>query len=246
MRNMNKIKVLVVEDEAITAMQVYDILDELGYNVIEPVTNYEDAVEILLKEKPDIALLDIKLEGERSGIDIADYIKKNFDIPYIFLTSKADPRTLDQVKQLNPPAYLMKPFNHDDLYTSIELVLYNYHTTNNFSKKVDVKSNLNKDAFFVKDNNSFHKILFSEILYAKSEHVYIEVYTKSGKQYLIRNSMNNFTENLPSNFLRVHRSYTINLDHIKRISPVHVFIENYKIPIGKNYRDQLMKVIGIM
>ncbi|MGB0430024.1 MAG: response regulator, partial [Bacteroidia bacterium] len=130
---MAKVKILVVEDEIVIADNICDSLDELGYEVCEPAINYTEAVELLEAEKPDIAILDIQLAGSKDGIDLAWKIKEDYDIPFIFLTSNADPRTVDRAKKLTPPAYLIKPFVKDDLYTSIELALYN-HYGNSFSK----------------------------------------------------------------------------------------------------------------
>ncbi|MCF8240128.1 MAG: response regulator [Melioribacteraceae bacterium] len=242
---MSKIKILVVEDEAVTSMQITNSLETLGYNVLEPVTNYEDAVKSLINNEPDIAILDIELEGEKSGIDLAAYIKENISIPFIFLTTKSDPRTIDHAKRLNPPAYLMKPFSSEDLYASIEIALYNFHPSKQkLEHNYPIKSLLKK-SIFIKDNNLFHKINLTDILYAKSDHVYVELFTNSGKSFLIRTSMGRFFEDLPENFFRVHRSYTINLNHLDSINSLYTIIKGKQIPIGKNYRDRLMTLINI-
>lgn len=243
---MSKIKILIVEDELIIAMQLSDLLEELGYEVLKSVTNYDSAVECLRKGEPDFAILDIQLEGKKTGIDLAKYIKNTINIPFIFLTSNADPDTVNQAKKLNPPAYLVKPFSKDDLYTSIELALYNYQT--NVPNNTQDKASPNlivKDAFFVKSKNLFHKIKFNEITFAKSEHIYVEIHTSQGKCHLLRSSMNLFFEGLPGNFFRVHRSYIINLDFLEAINNLYVIIKGCQIPVGKNYRDLLLQNINI-
>lgn len=242
---MAKVKIMVVEDEMVVSMMICDILEELGYDVLDPITNYESAVECLNRDMPDIALLDIDLASEKNGIDLAYYIKENINIPFIFLTSKSDPRTIEQAKKLNPPAYLVKPFKQEDLYTSIELALYNFQPALHSQKKENFQNTIIKNAFFVKGTNLFHKVKFSEITYAKSDHVYVELYTLEGRRHLLRSSISNFTESLPDNFFRVHRSYTINLDHLESINNLYVIIKGQRIPIGKMYRDQLMQLIDI-
>jgi two-component system, LytTR family, response regulator len=242
---MSKVKILIVEDELIVSMEISDLLEELGYEVLKTVTNYEDAVSCLKIEEPDIALLDIQLEGEKDGIDLAQYIKENMNMPFIFLTSLADPRTINHAKTLNPNAYLVKPFNQDDLYTSIELAVYNFNNTGN--EKIEGKSEklLIKDAFFVKGTNLFHKVRFSEIMFVKSEHVYVEIYTVDKKRHLVRSSMGNFKDSLPENFYQIHRSYTINLDYLDSINSLYVKIKEHEIPIGRAYRNQLLKSIRV-
>lgn len=246
---MSKVKILVVEDEIIIADDICDILSDLGYETLEPVINYSEAIQAIEKYKPDLAILDIQLAGSKDGIDLAWKIKEDYDLPFIFLTSNADASTVERAKKVSPPAYLVKPFNKDDLYTSIEMALYNYtihpmahlNTTNNIEKD-DV---ILKDAFFIKKGHLFHKIKFSEIRYLKVEHVYVEISTSSNTKYLSRGSLTSFEKKLPKNFFRTHRSYIVNLDFLDAINYMHVIIDGNEIPIGKNYRDHLMKRINI-
>ena len=236
---------MIVEDEMVVSMMISDMLEELGYNVIEPVSNYDDAIISLKNSKPDIVLLDIQLEGSKSGIDLAYYIKSKLNLPFIFLTSQSDSRTVESAKILNPNAYLLKPFTKDDLYTSIELAIHNFGNIIFQEDSSDLKNVIIKDAFFVKSNNLFHKVKFTEKNYKKSDHVYVEIYTKNRDVHLIRSSMNDFCESIPANFFKVHRSYTVNLDHLDSINSLYVLIENHKIPIGVNYRQQLLQQISI-
>jgi len=242
---MGKVKILVVEDEIVIADNICEILEGLGYEVVEPVINYTEAVEALEIEKPDLVLLDIQLAGSKDGIDLAWRIKEDFDIPFIFLTSNADPRTVGRAKELSPPAYLVKPFNRDDLYTSIEMALHNFGARTDPRTLPSEDNVIIKNSFFIKDKNLYHKAKISDILFIKSEHVYVELYMQNGKKHLIRSTMNDFVESLPKNFFRTHRSYTINLDYLDTINSRYVIIHKEEIPIGKNYRDDLMRQISI-
>lgn len=243
---MSKVKILVVEDEIVIADNICDTLEELGYEVLEPAINYTEAVEILQEEQPDLAMLDIQLAGSKDGIDLAWKIKEDFDIPFIFLTSNADPRTVDRTKKLNPPAFLVKPFNGDDLYTSIELALYNHYGEQRPPEdEKDMAQVIIKDALFVKTKNLFQKVRFEDILFIKAEHVYIELNVQNNKKYLIRNSMNAFCERMPEDFFRVHRSYAINMQHLDAINSSYVIVGDEQIPIGKNYREELISKVRI-
>ncbi|NOX45694.1 MAG: response regulator transcription factor [Chlorobi bacterium] len=246
---MNKVKILVVEDEIIIADDICDILSNLGYETLEPVINYTQAIKAIEDHHPDIAILDIQLAGKQDGIDLAWKIKEDYDLPFIFLTSNADPATVERAKKVTPPAYLVKPFNKDDLYTSIEMALYNYSVNSGFSKNpkgnIMDKDIILKDSFFIKKSHLFHKVKFQDIFYLKAEHVYVEIHTSSGTKHLSRGSLTGFEEKLPRNFFRVHRSFIINLDHLDAINNMYVIIDGNEIPIGKNYRDDLMKQINI-
>lgn len=243
---MDKVRILVVEDEIVIADNICDILEELGYDVLEPAINYSEAITTIEDEKPDLALLDIQLAGKKDGIDIARKIKETYNFPFIFLTSNADPRTIERAKHLNPPAYLVKPFNRDDLYTSIELALFNYSKkTSHLELNNKTDDLMIKDAIFIKNKNMFYKVLIKDIIFLKSDHVYIEVYTTNGEKYLIRDTLTHQTEKLPKNFFRSHRSYTVNLDYLEAINSMKIIASGHEIPIGKNYRSELMNRIRI-
>lgn len=241
---MSKVKILVVEDEIVIADNICMILEDLGYELLEPAIDYEEAVETIENERPDIAILDIQLGGRKDGIDLAWKIKEDYDFPFIFLTSNADAMTVERAKKVTPPAYLVKPFNKDDLYTSVELALHNYAESQGSQRSKD-EDLLIKDAIFVKDKNLFHKIKLNKIGFLKSDHVYVEVHTIDKKRHLIRGSLTDLSERLPRNFYRTHRSFTINVDHMEAINSAYVVINDEQIPIGKNYRDELLKKLRV-
>ena len=123
---MNKVKILVVEDEAIIAKNIESKLLKAGYDVIDTVYTGNDAVKSALEKNPDIILLDIKLKGETGGIEAAEKIKQVKDIPVIYLTSYTDEDTFEKAKLTEPAAYLSKPFNLDELNRIIQLTLFNH------------------------------------------------------------------------------------------------------------------------
>lgn len=219
------------------------ILEDLGYDVLEPAIHYEEALEVIKEDVPDLAILYIQLAGRRDCIDLAWKIKEDYDFPFIFLTSNADMATVERAKKVAPPAYLVKPFNKDDLYTSIVMALYNY--LGKKKEEEECEDLLIRDAIFVKDKNLFHKVKLSDIRYLKSDHVYMEVHTLHGKKHLIRGSLTDLSERLPRNFYRTHRSYTINVDQMEAINSAYVVMGEEKIPIGKNYRDELLSKIRV-
>ncbi|MCL6495075.1 MAG: response regulator [Ignavibacterium sp.] len=123
---MNKVKILVVEDEAIIAKNIESKLLKAGYDVVDTVYTGNDAVKSALEKNPDIILLDIKLKGETGGIEAAEKIKQVKDIPVIYLTSYTDEDTFEKAKLTEPAAYLSKPFNLDELNRIIQLTLFNH------------------------------------------------------------------------------------------------------------------------
>tara|TARA_R110001583_G_scaffold15502_6_gene63861 strand:- start:4452 stop:5174 length:723 start_codon:yes stop_codon:yes gene_type:complete len=240
---MDKIKILVVEDEIIIADNLCDTLNKLGYNTVEPALSYTEALQQIKKEQPDIAILDIELAGSKSGIDLAIKIKEDYDFPFIFLTSNADEATIEKVKKLNPPAYLIKPFTKEELYTSIEITLFNYSkkTTN-----VNVSNQLVKDTLFVKDRGVVSNLKFNDILYLKSSHVYTEIILKDNEMKLVRTSLNSIINNLNSDFIRIHRSYIININYLTQITKSTVNIKNETIPISPKFKVSLLNKVNLI
>jgi DNA-binding LytR/AlgR family response regulator len=240
---MRKIKVLVVEDEVIIADNICSALKGLGYETLEPALSYREAMDAIQNEKPDIAILDIYLLGIKTGIDIAKEIRDFYDFPFIFLTANSDVTTLNLAKEVMPTAYLIKPFSKPELFTSIEVALHN------FSKgvgKSDDGEIITKDSFFIKQKGAYNKIIFDDILYLKSAHVYIEIIYTNKEKLLIRASLNDVISKLDQNFIRIHRGYVVNLKYIQKIMTKSVKVKDVELPIGKKYHKGLIQTINFL
>lgn len=119
-----KARIVVVEDEAIVAMDIKMRLLKLGYEVSRIVSTGEDAVIAAEQLRPDLVLMDISLKGSMLGTEAAQKIHAVLDIPIIFLTAYADDKTLDGAKTAEPFGYITKPFEDTDLRVTIEIALY--------------------------------------------------------------------------------------------------------------------------
>jgi CheY-like chemotaxis protein len=121
---MEKAKILVVEDEAIVAMDIAGTLRKLGHEVTGTVPSGSQAIASLQQQRPDVILMDIGLKGDMDGIQTAAQIRSQNRIPVIFLTAFVDEKTLDRAKETVPSGYLTKPFEENDLRIAIEVGLY--------------------------------------------------------------------------------------------------------------------------
>ena len=124
--NMSKIKILIVEDEPLIAEDIKECLEKMDYDVIAIAYDMSDALKVLETNPPDFALLDINLGGNTDGITIAEKINEKYNIPFIYLTSYSSKNILSQVKHTLPMGYVVKPFDEADLFSSIEIALFNY------------------------------------------------------------------------------------------------------------------------
>jgi PAS domain S-box-containing protein len=125
-------KILVVEDEAITAMDIQRTLEMLGFEVVSTASRGKEAIKKAEDLKPDLVLMDIILKGSMDGIEAADKIYSIFDIPVVYLSAFSDEKTFKRAKLTKPYGFLTKPVNHDALMATIETALYNH----SFEKKL--------------------------------------------------------------------------------------------------------------
>jgi len=117
-------RILVVEDEAITAADLQDRLEALGYSIAGWATSGEEAIELARSEQPDLTLMDIMLKGGMTGIEAARVVRSELGVPVIFLTANSNDAVLNLAKASEPFAYLLKPFEERQLRTNIEMALY--------------------------------------------------------------------------------------------------------------------------
>nr|MCU0331877.1 response regulator [Ignavibacteriaceae bacterium] len=116
--------ILLVEDEQIVAKYIEKQLTGAGYKIIASVTSGEKAIEKVTTLKPDIVLMDIKIMGSMDGVETADYIRKNHQIPVIYLTSLSDDESFQRAKKTEPFGYLIKPIDLKEFNRVVEMALY--------------------------------------------------------------------------------------------------------------------------
>jgi CheY-like chemotaxis protein len=121
---MEKARILVVEDEAVVAMDIADTLWKLGHEVTGSVPSGERAIASVKENRPDLIFMDIGLEGQLDGIETAAQIRSQYNILVIFLTAFVDEKTLDRAKGTVPAGYITKPFEENDLKIAIEVGLF--------------------------------------------------------------------------------------------------------------------------
>ena len=123
METKQSIKILVVEDENITAKALEYSLQDAGYTVVAVVSSGEEAIRRAASQQPDLVLMDIRLKGLIDGVSAAQRIHARLDIPVVFLTAFSDPETLKRVMHSSPYGYIVKPFVEEELYDAIEQAL---------------------------------------------------------------------------------------------------------------------------
>ncbi len=247
------IKILIVEDNVIIADDMQSMLEEIGYEIVDNVIVYEQAVEVLKSQQVDLVLIDIILASDKTGIDLGKHIRENYDIPFIFVTSNSDRATVENAKTVKPNGYLVKPFEQQDLYTSIEIALSNFiygkqnnggNLSEDINEDVPMSNSILKDSIFVKKQHLYYRIQFGDIQFIKADNVYLEVNTID-KKFLVRSPLKDYLEKLPKKkFYRAHKSYIVNVDHIDAINSKDIMINNTLIPISKDFKEFIISAMN--
>ncbi|WP_117880318.1 LytR/AlgR family response regulator transcription factor [Aureibaculum luteum] len=233
------VKIFIVEDEMIIAANISLQLQKLGYEVIGMVSRGEDALEQIEANIPDIILMDIQLKGKLSGIDTAKLIQFKYKIPIIYLTANTDDSYFNEAKTTKPAAFISKPFKNLDLQRAIELSI---DTITLESKKIEQKNPyVLEDCIFVRDHDKMVKISIKNIYYIEADRNYCRIFCKD-KAFLIVNTLKDINEKLPNaHFLRVHRSYIVNLSKIDEVAGTHLMVSKKVVPMSKSFKIDLMK-----
>lgn len=239
-----QIQVLIVEDEFSIADYIQGCLVNLGYDVAGICSTYDEAVTALQNYQPDIAIIDITIKGEKNGIDIANHISQSLDIPFIFASSHGDKGTIDKAKQTRPAAYLIKPFTEEDLYAAIETALVNF-SNQKIKTEQEEEIIIINDGFFIRHKNRFIKILLDELIYAEANDNYVNLFTAE-THYTLKTTLLKLQEVLPQYFLRIQKSYIVNLHRLQSFDMEEVVVHNKTLPIGKSYSEALLEKLKIV
>lgn len=243
---MEKIKILIIEDEIITATDLKEILQKRGHKIIGIAKNYHETNSMIEYEKPDLALVDIKLRNStHNGIEIAETLLRNKAIPYIFLTSQSDMQTFDLAKQTSPKAYLTKPFRENEVVFQIELVF------EQFLNQIQINSNpVISDSIYIFVENAHFRIIKKDIIAIEADTSYVNVFMKTyEKPLLITMNLKNIAKLLPNpNFFRLSRKHLINLDYLQKFDNDKIWMLGLEttIPIPQNGKKELMNQLAVV
>ncbi len=226
--------VLIVEDEPLIADDLSFHLKDIGISDVQIALKYEQAISKLGEQSFDLLLLDVNLSGERDGVDVARFVRQQSKTPFIFITSYYDQSTLDRVKEVDPVAYILKPFNKQDIQVNVVMAL------NKLSKKTE---GLKPEKFFIKDKEGLVSIDPEDIDYVEAFDNYAKVFS-GNESFIISHTLKSIEEKLlPHGFERVHKSYLVNFSRITLISEGFIYFNQFKVPIGRAYKSEFMSKI---
>jgi DNA-binding LytR/AlgR family response regulator len=227
------IRLLLVENQPLAARLLSVLARGLGYEPVGPVASADEAAALFRESIPpiDVALLDIGLDGDRDGIELAHELQSIRPVPVIFLTSYADEVTFDRAKQARPAAYLLKPYDAAALQHALELAVLNFAGGHIAPLPIALAGEagsedeepqlpwsqdvLLSDCLFLRNRGRLEKVRLLDIHYVEATDKYCTLVTTTGR-YLSRQPLRELALELPPNqFVQIQRRYLINVDFIE-------------------------------
>lgn len=252
--NSSAINILIVEDEAILAMDLADTLIDDNYRVVGTAQCGLSALQLFEQHPVDLLLCDIHLPGKMNGIQLVQQIKAIRPVPIVYLTSFTDAPTFNRAMETQPGAYLVKPYQLPSLRAAIDLAFHSF----NQKKAIDYtppsaqepvvnrETVLEIDGFiFIKQEYTFVKIQSADILFVVADSNYIVIHL-ANIRYALRLSLSAFLEKVNVNkLIRTHRSYAVNIGQIDFFGDQEISIGKCIIPLSRQYRAHFLQRFNI-
>jgi DNA-binding LytR/AlgR family response regulator len=233
------LKVLIIEDEIDLAENISEYLIQHGYDVIGIIPTAEDVPDFIAKNDVDLFLIDIMLKGNVKGIDIAAVIRERFPkCGILFTTALSGKGVLDKISDTLYDGYLLKPFSLKSLESTLYLI----------SKKLEKpdetgKAGQKRNLLPIRDKGKIILLDENDIYYVKAEGLYLRIFTDN-KIFLIRELLKTFLPKLnPEKFLRIHKSYVVNLSKVKDLNSKECNVMNQVIPIRRGFYKDFLTIL---
>lgn len=229
-------EILIVEDDLIITKNLENDLKAASYQLMESCRSGEACLKALRIKVPDLILMDIKLDGKLSGIETAREIRKLYRVPVLFLTEMHDTSIVEKASKTAASSFLIKPFQTPQLLVSIDFAL--------FQGELEFFSN--KSGFF-KGDGEFTRIIYEDILFVEAGGSYCYIHLKGGKKITCSKPLNQMMKRIPyPDLVRVHKSHSVNKNHVTRIMGRMLFIDDMKFDVGESYKGVIKKEFDLI
>ena len=244
------IRILLIEDEAVLALDLSDLLQAEGYAVVGIADNGPQALALYQAHQVDLVLCDIRIQGPWDGIETVARLGGGQAVPVIYLSAYSDPAMRERAIQTLPAAYLLKPVTLDSLRVAIELALHTFSSRTAAAgpvpgATVGVASpepvlRLG-DTVFIRHNYRFVRVPLADILLLQADNNHTLVVTETQK-YALRLTLGHLLDRLAgSQLVRVHRSYAVNLGRVNSFTEQELTLADQTVPISRQYRESFLR-----
>lgn len=223
------LKCLVVDDESFAVEGIVNYINKLDFlELTATCSSALEATDVLREEEIDLMFLDINMP-ELTGVEFMESLENP---PLTIFTTAYSEYALDGFR-LNVVDYLLKPIGFQRFFQAAQKAL-DLYTSRNAKANESVGSEM-----FIKQDDSFVKIVWEDILYVEAMQNYLKLYFKD-KSYVIHQTMTSLEEILPKDaFFRIHKSYLVNISHIDMVSGGRVFVGKTELPLSKHRKEDL-------
>lgn len=238
-----KMRCIIIDDEPLAVDVLETYLNQIeGMEIVAKCNNPLDAITIFNKHQVDLVFLDIEMPNV-TGLDLVKTVE---NIPQFIFTT-AYPQYALEGFELNATDYLVKPIPFQRFLKAVSRAKEKYELEKSTRTQSNTSSEENNNDFiFIKSEYENIKVNLQDIEYIEGLKDYIKIHFKEqAKTLLTLSSFKAILEKLPSNFIRTHRSYIINIDCIRAIQKTNVVINDIRIPIGETYKKAVLKKLGL-
>lgn len=238
---MEKALILVVEDQVVIAKSIEAMVIGHGMEVMAICKTGEEAVDFVDRRVPDIVIMDIKLAGKMDGIQAAAKIREMQNIPLIYLSDYTDGVTVRKAKATRPVNFLSKPFTETDLLRAVDIAIYNANTSR------ALEGGDEDEFIFLKTGSqSYSRLEYNNIIYLEADRAYCKI-QGTDKMHTVSMSMAAVAEQLnPTRFVKIHRSYIVNIRKISEFVGSEVVVVGYRLPVSDQHRTELMARLKVL
>jgi DNA-binding LytR/AlgR family response regulator len=235
-----KYNVIIVDDEYLAQKLLQDYVSKVeSLQVVATCSNAFEAMNALKNNQVDIMFLDIQMP-DLTGLELVKSLEHK---PAIIFTTAYSEYAVDAFN-LSVVDYLLKPFDFPRFFQAVSKAIGGEQPLVNMQNKPHDTISRSNDFITVKADYKLYKINFDDIHYIEGQHEYVSFYTKD-KRVTALYSLKALEDQLPRDkFIRVHKSYIVNIDHISEIEQVSLTVAGHKVPIGGSYRDSLLERLG--
>jgi len=249
---MNKVNILIVEDNPTESEVLTEVLEAHDYTVVGIAESFKDALAIFNKNPDiDLVIIDIFLGKHPEGITLAETINElqQAKKPFLFLTSSTDKDLFERAKATMPFNYMVKPFNELEILFSIHLAVEKFYDQEDVFTSDEQDTIVTEKHLYIQKGRSLKKVLISEIIYVEVEGRYCNIITEKGK-FVILISLSKIVELLDAKiFARVSRNSIVNTYKIEEVflnDNLLILSHNHKITLSDKYKNNIINKDSIL
>ena len=247
---MDPLKILIIEDDQIEAADMQESLEGEGHIVTAIASTMPEVRQALKQQVPDLALVDIRLEGSPyNGIEIAQKLLKPYSLPIIYLTSSTEKPYVEEAQKTRPAAFMFKPFRSKELAVQIELAYFNHE----MQSGSEAGAHTSESLFLPTDQGKSHvRVMKKDVVYMLAAGAYVEVHIRTGSEvrgYVFSMHLGYLEQFFPADqFCRLSRSMVVNLDYVERVEKNQLYVSmlDKPIPFPESQHRELLTKLAVI